>query len=110
MRLKLARFYAFLGDFCRNFREHHQHKSAVTAPPLRSVNCGGDFLVRLKLARFYAFFCLTSNVQRLTSNVANASKRGQRLLADYAEREHFRADAVWSNVAGARRPKTYTLP
>ena len=40
------------------------------------------------------------NVKRLTSNVANASKRGQRLLADYAEREHFRADAVWSNVAG----------
>ena len=27
---------------------------------------------------------------------ANAIKRGQRLLADYAEREHFRADAVWS--------------
>ena len=39
------------------------------------------------------------------SNVANASKRGQRLLADYAEREHFRADAVWSNVAGAMRPR-----
>ena len=30
------------------------------------------------------FYCLTSNV-------ANASKRGQRLLADYAEQEHFRA-------------------
>ena len=40
-------------------------------------------------------------VERPTSNVANASKRGQRLLAVYAEREHFRADAVWSNVSGA---------
>ena len=39
------------------------------------------------------------------SNVANASKRGQRLLADYAEREHFRTDVVWSNVAGAMRPR-----
>ncbi|MBQ1214178.1 MAG: hypothetical protein IIX81_04060 [Tidjanibacter sp.] len=27
---------------------------------------------------------------------ANASKRGQRLLADYAEREHFRATEGWS--------------
>lgn len=27
---------------------------------------------------------------------ANASKRGQRALAHYAEREHFRADTVWS--------------
>ena len=44
-----------------------------------------------------------SNVERLTSNVANASKREQRLLADYAEREHFRADVVWSNVANASK-------
>ena len=43
----------------------------------------------------------------LTTNVANASKREQRLLADYAEREHFRADAVWSNVAVALRPKIF---
>ena len=27
---------------------------------------------------------------------ANAGKRGQRLLADYAEREHFRAREAWS--------------
>ena len=27
---------------------------------------------------------------------ANASKREQRLLASYAEREHFRASEAWS--------------
>ena len=27
---------------------------------------------------------------------ANASKRVQRLLADFAKREHFRANKVWS--------------
>ena len=27
---------------------------------------------------------------------ANASKRGQRPLVDYAEREHFRASEAWS--------------
>ena len=48
-----------------------------------------------------ALVILSLKQQRLMSNVANASKRGQRLLADYAEREHFRADAVWSNVAGS---------
>ena len=34
---------------------------------------------------------------------ANAIKRGQRLLADYAEREHFRADVVWSIMVRHRR-------
>ena len=32
---------------------------------------------------------------------ANASKREQRLLADYAEREHFRAAEGWSIEANA---------
>ena len=34
---------------------------------------------------------------------ANASKREQRLLADYAEREHFRAAEGWSIEANASK-------
>ena len=34
---------------------------------------------------------------------ANASKRGQRLLADYAEQKHFRANEVWSIEANASK-------
>ncbi|MBO7300105.1 MAG: hypothetical protein J6U53_01695 [Tidjanibacter sp.] len=34
---------------------------------------------------------------------ANASKRGQKALAHYAEREHFRADRVWSIEANTSK-------
>ena len=68
MRLKSACLSAFL-----TFRRTTLHKSAVTAS-------ADSLFPRARELRIEA----------------NASKRGQRLLADYAEREHFRAREAWS--------------